>query len=75
MTSQPPAACFDSPKLLPDGTLRLVASGGVDFTYTVEASTNLADWVALTNIVNQIGTFEFIDSDATNHGSRFYRAR
>jgi hypothetical protein len=71
----PPAARFDSPNLLPDGTLRLVATGGVNFTYTVEASTNLTDWVALTNIFNQIGTFEFIDSDTTNHGYRFYRAR
>jgi hypothetical protein len=71
----PPAARFDSPNLLPDGTLRLVATGGVNFTYTVEASTNLTDWVALSNILNEIGTFEFIDSDATNHGYRFYRTR
>jgi hypothetical protein len=72
---RPPPAHFDSANLLPDGTLRLVATGGVNFTYTVEASTNLADWVALTNIFNQTGTFEFIDGDAPNHGYRFYRAR
>ncbi|MEO5803498.1 MAG: immunoglobulin domain-containing protein [Verrucomicrobiota bacterium] len=70
-----PQAHFDSAQVLPDGRFQLVASGGTNFAYTIEASTNLVNWLPLTNIFNQTGTFEFTDDAATNHPYRFYRAR
>ncbi|MEP6664490.1 MAG: immunoglobulin domain-containing protein, partial [Verrucomicrobiota bacterium] len=70
-----PPAHFDFVSLLPDGRCKLALSGGTNFAYTIEASTNLVNWMTLTNIFNQTGTFEFTDSDSTNHPYRFYRAR
>jgi hypothetical protein len=62
------------PTLLPDGSVRFSLSATPDLTYRLDASTNLADWVALTNIANPSGTIQFIDLEATNFSQRFYRA-
>jgi len=71
----PPAAQIDSAQVLPDGRCELKLSGRANFFYAVQASTNLNDWVTLTNIFNQSGTFEFIDLAASNQPYRFYRVR
>ena len=62
------------PTLLPDGSVRLSLSATPDLTYRLDASTNLVDWAALTNIANPSGTIQFIDLEATNFSRRFYRA-
>lgn len=66
---------FDSAQGLPDGRFRLVLSGATNVTYAIEASTNLVNWVMLTNILNSTGMFEFTDADASGIPYRFYRAR
>ena len=33
-------------------------------SYTIQASTNLANWIALTNLVSTTGTNQFIDTSA-----------
>ena len=40
----------------------------------IQASTNLVDWVALTNFVGTNATINFRDATATNYNGRFYRA-
>ena len=64
------------------GAVRLVSGGGVQFTlmggvgqaYTVQASTNLVNWVAITNLVLATGSGQFTDYPVTNCPQRFYRA-
>ncbi len=43
-------------------------------TLTLEASTNLAQWSAVTNLANEAGDFEFTQS-ASNQARQFFRAR
>ncbi len=40
----------------------------------IQVSTNLLDWVALTNFVGTNATINFRDAAATNYSDRFYRA-
>lgn len=40
----------------------------------IEASTNLINWMSITNFVGTNSTINFYDSSATNYGRRFYRA-
>lgn len=55
---------------------RLRCSGVSNFTYAVETSTNLMDWLALTNLTaGPDGAFEFLDASALNLPARFYRLR
>jgi hypothetical protein len=42
---------------------------------TIEASANLTDWLALTNITTTNAWTPFTDPEATNFRSRFYRAK
>ena len=60
--------------VLPDGSVRFSLNAAPDLTYRIEASTNLVDWTALTNLANPSGTIQFIDLHATNFSRRFYRA-
>jgi hypothetical protein len=52
----------------------LSLSATPDLIYRLDASTNLVDWLALTNIANPSGTIQFSDLQATNFSRRFYRA-
>ena len=63
-----------STTLLPNGHLRLQCSGVIGPSYFVQASTNLASWVELTNLTSVINRiFEFEDNNAPNFSIRFYR--
>lgn len=42
-------------------------------TYTIEASTNLLDWIDLDTVVAPNNIFDFIDTDASFFTRRFYR--
>jgi hypothetical protein len=61
------------PILLPNGSVRFSLSATPNLNYGIDASTNLVDWTALTNIANPSGTIQFIDLNATNFSQRFYR--
>jgi hypothetical protein len=54
--------------------VQLTLTGGVGQTYTVQASTNLVNWVAITNLVLATGSGQFTDYSVTNSPQRFYRA-
>jgi hypothetical protein len=60
--------------LLPDNTSFLTLSGVSNVSYRIDGSTNFINWDPLTNLPNPNGTVLFIDRDATNFPSRFYRA-
>ncbi len=63
-----------STTLLSNGHQRLQCSGVIGPSYSIKASTNLASWVELTNLIsvpNRI--FEFEDSNAPNFSIQFYR--
>ena len=49
-------------------------TGQSGFTYTVQASTNLTDWVSVATLANTNGTVRFLDPDSTGFRQRFYRA-
>lgn len=58
----------------PGALLRFRGSPG--FGYVLEASTNLVDWIALTNLLaGPDGLFDFLDGNATTSPARFYRLR
>jgi hypothetical protein len=65
---------FTSLAMLPDHTLQLSLTGLSNFTYRIDASTDLLHWGILTSPPNPNGTLQFIDSSATNFSQRFYRA-
>ena len=61
---------------LPNGAFLLRLSGEPGRNYAVEATTDFVDWFALkTNTAGLDGTFDFLDTTATNYSESFYRAR
>jgi hypothetical protein len=56
---------------------QMILSGNSNVLYAIETSTNLTDWVTLTNLFNITGTTIFIDTFDTNDTdtARFYRAQ
>lgn len=71
--SPPPPLRFDSVALLPGSQVRLVLSGPAGGGVTLQRSSNLVDWLLVTNLVNANGTLQFNDTVATNVPQRFYR--
>ncbi len=52
----------------------ITLSGSPDQTYVLEASLDMHNWTAIsTNLTDASGLFTFVDSDAANYPSRFYR--
>ncbi len=70
----PPPLRFESAGLLSQDPVRLVLSGEPGKTVTVRRSSNLVDWVMLTNLVNTNGIVQFTDPTANTAAQRFYRA-
>jgi hypothetical protein len=56
------------------GQFRLHVSGWPGQTVVIQASTNLAQWVALATNTLAGTTLEFSDPDSANHPQRYYRA-
>jgi hypothetical protein len=65
---------FSSITLLPDKNFSLWLTGVSNLSYRIDASTDLSNWAALTNLPNPSGTLQVIDLEATNFPQRFYRA-
>jgi hypothetical protein len=52
----------------------ITLSGSPNQTYVLEASLDMHNWTAIsTNLTDASGLFTFVDSDAANYPSRFYR--
>jgi hypothetical protein len=72
LVTNPPV--FDSVGVLSDGTVHGTITGYAG-PVAVEASTNLIDWVTVTNLILTSAPAQFSDLSATNYPQRFYRAR
>jgi hypothetical protein len=59
---------------LPDGRFQFLLAGPAG-NYAFDASTNLVNWIVLTNINSSNGSVQFIDDSSTNYPHRFYRVR
>ncbi len=60
-----------------DGSMTISFSGIPNFTYHVQATTNLVlpFWTNIsTNVAGTDGLWQFTDSDATNYPARYYRS-
>jgi hypothetical protein len=64
-----------APALQPNGQARMVVSAPQGEIFTIDASTNLKNWVSLASITITNGPVPFVDAAATNFVRRFYRAR
>ena len=68
---------LDSITALPDRTVQFTGSGDPLGTYSVQATTNLADpssWTTIGSVLSDFdGSLQFTDSDAPNFPWRFYR--
>ncbi len=64
---------FDSVVLQSDQSVQMNLTGEPGLTYTMEVSTDFANWSTATNIFNANGTFGFLD-DARSGERKFYRA-
>jgi PhoPQ-activated pathogenicity-related protein/PKD repeat protein len=57
-----------------NGVVEVTLTGGTGQWHRIEASTNLLDWRALTNLCQTNATSAWLDTGATNFPSRFYRS-
>lgn len=71
----PPPGQFQLIARLPDGHVHLVWSGDTNFTYALDASSNLWFWSELAQVVSSNGGFEYFDAATSNQPQRFYRTR
>ena len=63
-------------KLLPGSNFWLKSCGLSNQTYTLQASSNLRDWIDLTNLVaDAAGVCEFVEGNSGGGAMRFYRLR
>jgi hypothetical protein len=65
------AALLTAPPAFTGDQFQLTVTGVPGFTYTVEASTDLASWVPL---CTNTSPFTFVDGNATNFPGRYYRS-
>jgi hypothetical protein len=68
-----PEARLQAAPSAPGGPFKFTVAGDVGRTYRVQVSTNLADWVLLTNLVLTNTATPFTDSQSTQFNRRFYR--
>ncbi len=67
------APAITSAQLQGDGGYQLTLNGSIGRLNTLEASTNLVDWIAITNGVNNSGSVTLRDAQASQFPQRFYR--
>jgi hypothetical protein len=72
--AQPTAPYFQSVTWLAQKQARLVLSGSPGSSVTILRSSNLVNWVVLTNLTNPSGTLQYTDTTASSVLHRFYRA-
>jgi hypothetical protein len=65
---------FESATVMPSKKVRLVLSGPAGPGVTILRSSNLVDWISLTNLINSSGTLQYTDAPPANAFQRFYRA-
>ncbi len=56
------------------GQYQLTLNGGVGFTYEVQASANLVEWISLTNLVTTNMTMPVMSINAAQVQQKYFRA-
>jgi hypothetical protein len=79
LVGPPPTNSIAGTVLNGDGTVTLNFVGVADYTYQVDATTNLKPPVVWTTVSTNTadiidGTWQFTDTQATNYPNRFYRS-
>lgn len=64
---------LDSPAVQAGGSFQFQVNAQAGAALAVEVSTNLLDWLSLTNLVPTTSLVPFVDEAATNYPRRFYR--
>jgi hypothetical protein len=76
VTAEPYPFWLDPVRRLSDGAFLLRLSGEPGRKYAIDVTADFVDWFALkTNSAAIDGTFDFLDTTATNYDRSFYRAR
>jgi uncharacterized delta-60 repeat protein len=65
---------LSQPARLGNGTFRLTFTGEAGTNYALQASSNLLDWVLVTNFVGSNSPQPLTDASTTNLSKRYYRA-
>jgi uncharacterized delta-60 repeat protein len=65
---------FHPPELMPEGEIHLTSQNQVSAPQVIEASTNLKDWIPIYTNTIPGNLLDFIDTGASAHQQRFYRA-
>jgi len=61
--------------MAPNGAFRIQFAGVADTPYVLEASSDLREWIEISNPDQSIGGVHVLDQDAVNFPLRFYRIR
>ena len=69
-----PIVALGLPATFSDGSTQFTLSGPSGQSCLIQASTDLANWMPVTNLVLTNGTSQFHDGPATSLNQRFYRA-
>jgi sugar lactone lactonase YvrE len=71
----PPPPQIDLIALQPGAGMQFVLIGDYGYGFAIDWSTNLLDWMILTNLVNETGSVEFWAPQTTNTLMQVYRSR
>jgi hypothetical protein len=74
-TNAPTPPQFTAQPIFNNNTLRLYLLADLGRTYEIQSSTNLLQWLALTNWFNQQSSTNFLFSAPANKPQQFYRVR
>ncbi|MBI5386649.1 MAG: 6-bladed beta-propeller [Verrucomicrobia bacterium] len=66
---------IDAVALRPGRHVQLTVGGDPWYPFSIDASADMEDWRALTNLLSETGVFQFSDPDPTAASTRFYRVR
>ncbi|HEY1661182.1 MAG TPA: hypothetical protein VGI03_02080 [Verrucomicrobiae bacterium] len=66
---------INSASTLTAAGFKLQMSAPANSNVVVEASSDLKSWTPIYTNLNSTGSLSFMDTDATNHPARYYRAR
>ena len=72
--AMPTPTRLETPARQSDGSFRFSVDGEAGRNWEISASTNLLDWLTLTNVLAPGSVFQFSDPAATNFPRRYYRA-
>jgi uncharacterized delta-60 repeat protein len=71
----PSTVQLGSPWLLSDARFSFTIIGGASRTFSIQTSSNLANWTDLQTVTPASASFEFIDPSPGSEARRFYRLR